>query len=43
MPQFLRKFIGLLLLFATIGIVAVQAMLVSCSSNGTALSSVLLQ
>lgn len=42
MPDFLRKFIGLLLLFATVGIAACQAMLVSCSSSLPAISSILI-
>jgi len=33
MPDFLRKFIGLLLIFATVGVASCQALLVSCSSS----------
>lgn len=33
MPDSLRKFIGLLLLFATVGVASCQALLVSCSSS----------
>ncbi len=33
MPDFLRKFIGLLLILATIGIASCQALVASCSPN----------
>lgn len=32
MPDFLRKFIGLLLIFATVGVASCQALVASCSS-----------
>ena len=32
MPDFLRKFIGLLLIFAAVGVASCQALVVSCSS-----------
>lgn len=36
MPNFLRKFIGLLLIFATVGVASCQALLVSCASSTAA-------
>lgn len=39
MPDYLRKFIGLLLIFATVGVASCQALLVSCSPNPTAVSA----
>jgi hypothetical protein len=41
MPDSLRKFIGLLLLFAAVGVASCQALLVSCSSSTTVMSSAL--
>ncbi len=35
MPDFLRKFIGLLLIFAAVGVASCQALLVSCSTTVT--------
>lgn len=40
MPDFLRKFIGLLLIFAAVGVASCQALLVSCSSNPAVMSSI---
>ena len=39
MPDYLRKFIGLLLLFAAVGVASCQALLVSCSSGAIAVST----
>jgi hypothetical protein len=33
MPDFLRKFIGLLLIFAAVGVASCQALVTSCSSS----------
>jgi len=33
MPDFLRKFIGLLLIFAAVGVASCQALVASCSST----------
>jgi hypothetical protein len=33
MPDFLRKFIGLLLIFATVGVASCQALVASCSTT----------
>lgn len=41
MPNFLRKFIGLLLIVATVGVAACQALLVSCAPTLTTLPSML--
>ncbi len=41
MPDFLRKFIGLLLIFAAVGVAACQALLVSCSSGTAMMPSML--
>lgn len=43
MPDFLRKFIGLLLIVAAVGVASCQALMVSCSSSATAVSSSLLR
>jgi hypothetical protein len=43
MPDYLRKFIGLLLLFAAVGVASCQALLVSCSSNTAVISSALMR
>jgi hypothetical protein len=40
MPDFLRKFIGLLLLVAAVGVASCQALLVSCSSGAIAVSAI---
>lgn len=40
MPDFLRKFIGLLLIFAAVGVASCQALLVSCSSDTTAIAPI---
>jgi len=37
MPDFLRKFIGLLLIFAAVGVASCQALVASCSSSANAL------
>ncbi|HRY15170.1 MAG TPA: hypothetical protein P5330_04775 [Candidatus Competibacteraceae bacterium] len=36
MPDFLRKFIGLLLIFTAVGVASCQALVASCSSGVTA-------
>ncbi|HRX70313.1 MAG TPA: hypothetical protein P5329_03945 [Candidatus Competibacteraceae bacterium] len=36
MPDFLRKFIGLLLIFAAVGVASCQALVASCSHSATA-------
>ncbi|MFO1371503.1 MAG: hypothetical protein U1F42_03605 [Candidatus Competibacteraceae bacterium] len=41
MPDFLRKFIGLLLIFAAVGVASCQALLVSCSSSSTTVPAVI--
>ncbi|HOW75964.1 MAG TPA: hypothetical protein P5102_07580 [Candidatus Competibacteraceae bacterium] len=33
MPDFLRKFIGLMLIFAAVGVASCQALVASCSSS----------
>jgi hypothetical protein len=43
MPDSLRKFIGLLLLFAAVGVASCQALLVSCSSSATHVTSTLMR
>ncbi len=40
MPDFLRKFIGLLLLVAAVGVASCQALLVSCLSGAIAVSAI---
>ena len=41
MPDFLRKFIGLLLIFAAVGVASCQALLASCSPSAPTISSML--
>ncbi len=41
MPDFMRKFIGLLLIFAAIGVASCQALLTSCSPDASVISSAL--
>ncbi|HPF57821.1 MAG TPA: hypothetical protein P5149_03225 [Candidatus Competibacteraceae bacterium] len=36
MPDSLRKFIGLLLIFAAVGVASCQALIASCSPSATA-------
>ncbi len=36
MPDFLRKFIGLLLIFAAVGVASCQALVASCSGPANA-------
>jgi hypothetical protein len=43
MPDFLRKFMGLLLIVAAVGVASCQALVASCSSSATAVSSSLLR
>jgi hypothetical protein len=40
MPDFLRKFIGLLLIFAAVGVASCQALVASCSSDAVAAPAV---
>jgi hypothetical protein len=39
MPDFLRKFIGLLLIFAAVGVASCQALLTSCAPATSAIST----
>jgi len=39
MPDFMRTFIGLLLIVATVGVASCQALLTSCSSSASTTSS----
>lgn len=41
MPDFLRKFIGLLLIFATVGVASCQALVASCTSSSASAPTVL--
>jgi hypothetical protein len=41
MPDFLRKFIGLLLIIAAVGVASCQALVASCSNSPPALPTVL--
>jgi hypothetical protein len=43
MPDSLRKFIGLLLLFAAVGVASCQALLVSCSTSTTVVTPALIR
>ncbi len=40
MPDFLRKFIGLLLIFAAVGVASCQALVASCSSGAAPVPTV---